>query len=164
MALATGIVLFSIAVLVDLAAAWSRALRPGPDSDRRAPHLLARTLAAVPAAWTVAFAALVARAWVRVGERPRGIEYEHVEGHVMPFLFRHANVDVGAFASHATALRVALFAVPMCWALALVVWVTRLAWRERAEVLRACFGTLALVGVAALVAADPGGFWNWFRD
>lgn len=157
------IVLLALGVIADLVLAWVRGIRAVEPRERRAPNLPARTLAAVPAAWIVVFAALVARAWVRIGERPRGIVEQYGDGFVFPFL-RQSNVNPDAFPGHVTVLRVALFAVPLCWTLAFVPWTAHGAWRERAEVARMVAATAGVLAVVVIVALDPGGFWNWFQD
>lgn len=157
------LVLLALGVLADLVLAWWRAVRFRERRGSSEPNLLARTLAAVPAAWLVAFAALVARAWVRIGERPRGIVDGAGDGFAFPF-FRPSNVDPDAFPGHVAALRAALFAVPLCWTLAFVPWLARGAWRERAEVARMLAATAGILAVVAILTLDPGGCWNWFQD
>ncbi len=157
------IVLLALGVIADLVLAWVRGLRAVEPRGASAPNLLARTLAAVPAAWIVVFAALVTRAWIRIGERPRGNVALYADDFVFPFL-RQSNVDPDAFPGHVTALRVALFAVPLCWTLAFVPWMAHGAWRERAEVARMLAATAAVLAVVVILALDPGGFWSWFQD
>lgn len=157
------IVVLALGATADLVRAWVRAIRDPAPRGGSASNLTARTLAVVPAAWIVLFGALVARAWIRIGERPRGIVASYGDGFFFPS-HDASNLDPNAFPAHVIALRVALFAVPLCWTLAFVPWMARGAWRERAEVARMLAATAAILAVVAILTLDPGGFWNWFQD
>lgn len=155
-----GIVLFAAVVLADLARAAFRRTS-GREFEGPTPNLVARALAAAPAAWTLGFAALVARAWIRVGERPIGLRWT-AQGD--PWSYESPNVSPHLFSAHGAVLFTSLGFVPFALALAFVPWAMRRDWRVPAERRRAAAGFAGALGVVVIIALDPGGFWDWYLD
>ncbi len=70
----TSIVLLLAGRIVGLAPAWMRVMRADESRGARGPNLVARALAVAPSVRIVSFAVLVARAWIRIGERHLGLD------------------------------------------------------------------------------------------
>jgi hypothetical protein len=156
------IVALEIGVVADLATGIVRALRP---IEGRRPvsggDLVARVLGAAPTLWVLGLALLVARAWIRIGERPVAGRLTGAE----PFPdFVPANIGPADFPVHRMALQVGLVIMPLLLLGALATWLVRGSWRASSERRRAFAYAVAAAGACALLREDLGGFIGWFMD